>query len=89
MTSVLLWHLKWRHWNRSCRLCLTALKVRHGLKHPNQLVKRANVVGIVAIATVIGNWHNVLRAINMASSKFGSESDRPCVYALTDNIRYS
>ncbi|KAH7320895.1 DASH complex subunit Dad2-domain-containing protein [Stachybotrys elegans] len=28
--------------------------------------------GTEAIATVVGNWHNVLRAINMASSKLAS-----------------
>ncbi|UNI24798.1 DASH complex subunit dad2 [Purpureocillium takamizusanense] len=30
--------------------------------------------GTEAIATVMGNWHNVLRAINMASSKLAKPS---------------
>ncbi|POR34590.1 DASH complex subunit DAD2 [Tolypocladium paradoxum] len=30
--------------------------------------------GTEAIATVMGNWHNVLRAINMASAKFAKPS---------------
>ncbi|CEJ81653.1 hypothetical protein VHEMI01772 [[Torrubiella] hemipterigena] len=31
--------------------------------------------GTEAIATVVGNWHNVLRAINMASSKLAPEAE--------------
>ncbi|KAM0272876.1 hypothetical protein ACHAQH_008530 [Verticillium albo-atrum] len=31
--------------------------------------------GTEAIATVIGNWHNVLRAINMASTKIPKPTD--------------
>ncbi|KAG7129792.1 DASH complex subunit DAD2 like protein [Verticillium longisporum] len=31
--------------------------------------------GTEAIATVIGNWHNVLRAINMASTKIPMPKD--------------
>jgi DASH complex subunit DAD2 len=27
------------------------------------------IVHVIAVATVLGNWHNVLRAISMASSK--------------------
>jgi DASH complex subunit DAD2 len=31
---------------------------------------KADIEALPAVATVLGNWHNVLRAISMASSEY-------------------
>lgn len=41
--------------------------------HPGKtewLYPNADYGGVIAVAAVLSNWHNVLRAINMASSRF-------------------
>lgn len=39
-------------------------------KDPSRRRCRFGYSNFIAVATVLGNWHNVLRAISMASSKF-------------------
>ena len=40
----------------------------------------------IAIAAVVGNWHNVLQAINMASGMMGQPSHRKMWKALLADV---
>jgi hypothetical protein len=59
--SVLVSPVRWSSWRRSFPLSRMALRVRRLVKIP------LPVLTLAAIATVLSNWHTVLRAIHMAS----------------------
>jgi hypothetical protein len=62
VNSVPVLLVRWSSWKRNCLLSPTALKVRRLIVRTTTLV-----LTLAAIATVLSNWHTVLRAIHMAS----------------------
>lgn len=43
---------------------------------------KTDILALLAVATVLGNWHNVLRAISMASSEYSSANCRTPLIAV-------
>jgi hypothetical protein len=64
--------VRWSNSRRSCLLSPTALKVRRPI-----IYITVPVLTLAAIATVLSNWHTVLRAIHMAS---GMHHYQPLLY---------